>query len=164
MSIVQKRAKVVCLVALLTLVAAVTWADNPHFIRATAALDNDDNLVVSWKEAGLGSNVVVQYTASADATAEFQCVNRGGQCPQASNKQSVEGPVSATGAFSSGKNGQITASLTVEPPASTLVCPGNQHVEVASITYSNISLSDDTNGVTANVTPTSFSVTNTVCP
>jgi len=152
------------LLATVAIVATAAQADNPHFINAAATLDRDGNLVVSWKEAGLGANVSITYTASADATATFQCVNKGGNCPQASNKQDVSGPVSSTGTFSSGKNGQITASLTVGPPPTTLTCPGNQHVELAQVSYTNIALSDDTNGINASISPTTLSVTFFVCP
>lgn len=150
-------------VALVAVLAVTVSADNPHFIKASSSLDNDGNLVVSWKEAGLGSNTSVSYTASANSTANYQCVNHGGRCPAASNKQDVAGPVSSTGTFSSGKNGQITASLTVEPPASTLSCPGNQIVQLAAVSYDGIVLSDDTNGVTANVAP-SLAATFFDCP
>ena len=152
------------MIAVLVSVCAVTvLAQSPHFIRSSASLDNDGSLVVSWKEAGLGANALITYTASADATASYACVNHGGQCPQAANKEDVAGPVSATGIFSSGKNGQITASLTVEPPPTTLVCPGNQVVELAAVSYTNIALSDDTNGISAAV-PASLAATFFVCP
>jgi hypothetical protein len=153
------------LVLALTLFAAVPIrADSPHFIRATASLDRVGDLVVAWKEAGLGANQAITYTASANASATYQCVNHGGQCPSASNKQDVAGPVSSTGTFSSGKNGQITASLVVEPPATTLVCPGNQIVALAQVAYSDIALSDDTTPITAAVAPTAISVVFGVCP
>ena len=60
--------------------------------------------------------------------------------------------MSETGTFNSGKNGQITASLEVAPPPSTLDGPGNPRLVLACVSYTNIALSDDTNGVTADVT------------
>jgi hypothetical protein len=147
-------------VALLAVVALSVGvrADNPHFIRSSASLDNDGSLVVAWKEAGLGQNVNISYIASADATGQYQCVNNGGKCPQAANKEDFAGPVVAEGTFSSGKNGSITASLTVEPPPTTLQCPGNQVVKLANVSYTNIVLKDATNNVVAPV-PTSLSAT-----
>jgi hypothetical protein len=144
--------------------ASVAQAQNPHFIKATASLDKDGNLIVSWKEAGVGDNANITYTASAVANATYQCVNHGNNCPQAANKQTVAGPVSATGTFASGKNGQITASLTVEPPPATITCPGNQILKLADVSYSNILLSDDTNGISATVVPAALSTTFFVCP
>jgi hypothetical protein len=155
--------KVAFVLSGLLIATGLALAASPHFINSTAVLDAEGNLVVSWKEAGLGNNQNVTYTASADADATYQCVNNGGRCPRAANKQEVTGTVSATGTFSSGQNGQITASLIVNPPGGTLVCPGNQHVELGAVSYSNVTLSDDTNNVTATI-PTDLSVTFFVCP
>ena len=124
-------------------------ADNPHFIRATSSLDNEGNLVCSWKEAGLGANQSIDYECSAFATATYVCVNRGGKNPSAANKTSVEGQVSEPGTFNSGKNGQITASLTVAPPDSGFSCPPGQSKELASVSYTSVQLSDTTNGINA---------------
>jgi hypothetical protein len=56
-------------------------------------------------------------------------------------KQEVSGPVSASGQFTSGKNGQITGSLTLMPPPSTLDCPGGQREVLASVSYTNVQVS-----------------------
>jgi hypothetical protein len=136
--------------------AAVALAQNPHFIRASANLNNDGTLTVSWKEAGLGANQNIAYVASADATATYVCVNRGGANPSAQNKTTVAGPVSAEGTFSSGKNGQITASLTVSPPPSDISCPPGQSLELAEVSYTNVAITDTTNGITATI-PGTFS-------
>jgi hypothetical protein len=155
---------VAALVAAAGLWTRVADAQNAHFIKASASLDKNGNLVVSWKEAGLGDNTSITYTASASATATYQCVNHGNNCPQAANKQTVAGPVSSTGTFESGKNGSITASLTVQPPPATISCPGNQFLKLAEFTYSNILLSDDTNGILVNVSPPTLAQTFFVCP
>jgi len=52
-----------------------------------------------------------------------------------------------TGTFSSGKNGQVTASLTVSPPPSDITCPPGQSLELASVSYTNVVLTDTTNDV-----------------
>ncbi len=59
----------------------------------------------------------------------------------------MNGPVLATGSFSSGKNGNVTASLTVDPPPSDISCPNGQRLQLASVSYSNVVLTDTTNGV-----------------
>jgi len=74
-------------------------------------------------------------------------VNRGGANPSAQNKTTVNGPVSATGTFSSGKNGNVTASLTLSPPPSDISCPKGQSLELASVSYTNVTLTDTTNNV-----------------
>lgn len=137
-------------IAFLTLFAVaisplwVVKADNAHFVRASASINNNGILSVSWKEAGLGSNVLITYTAGADGTANYACFNGGGKHPSASNKESVAGPVTASGTFSSGKNGSISASLNVSPPAATLACPSGQRRVMAYVAYTNVFISDDT--------------------
>ena len=133
------------LVMLATAVAAT--AQNEHFVRASGSLNNDGSLTVSFKEAGLGTNQNIDYTLTADGTATYVCVNRGGANPSAQNKTTVSGPVSASGTFNSGKNGQVTASLTVSPPPSDISCPPGQSLELASVTYTNVVLTDTTNNV-----------------
>src|SRR5205085_8780543 len=105
------------------------------------------DLVVSWKEAGLGNDVTITYTATANATASYACINGGGNHPSASNKETVNGPVSASGSFLSGKNGSITASLTGEEPgAGNFSCPSGQSMVLAGVSYTNVLLTDTING------------------
>jgi hypothetical protein len=133
------------------LVAQGASAVSPHFVRASAQISGV-NLVVNFKEAGLGTNQLITYRASADATATYVCVNRGGANPSAQNKTTVSGPVSATGTFSSGKNGQVTASLTLNPPGpGGFSCPPGQSLEIARVTYTNVAITDTTNGITESI-------------
>ena len=61
------------------------------------------------------------------------------------------------GSFSSGKNGQVTAKLTLSPPsAGAFSCPPGQKLEVAFVTYSNVTITDTTNGVSASLGDFSF--------
>lgn len=122
-------------------------AASPHFVRASASLNGAD-LVVSFKEAGLGDNQNIHYVASADAGATYVCVNRGGANPSAANKTTVNGPVSATGTFSSGKNGTVSAALRLRPPsAGGFDCPNGQDLRLARAGYANVAIADTTNGV-----------------
>jgi hypothetical protein len=133
---------VVTVLLLVGLVAGTALAQNPHFVRASASgPDAAGNLTVDFKIAGLGSNETITVTASADATAVYACRNNGGNFPKDPKKTTVSGPVSASGEFTSGKNGQITDSLTLSPPASTLSCPPGQHVVLVSVSYTNVSIS-----------------------
>ena len=106
---------------------------------------------IACPEAGLGTNQNINYTLSANASATYVCVNKGGANPSASNKTNVAGPVSASGTFNSGKNGNVTASLTVSPPPANLNCPGGQTQQVASVTYTGVTLTDTTNGITVSL-------------
>ena len=150
-------AALVLSLALLAMMATAAVAQAPHFIRASGSLEANGALTVDFKEAGLGTNQLINYTLTADATATYVCVNRGGGNPSASNKTTISGPVSATGSLSSGKNGQVTASLTLNPPGSgSFSCPAGQSLEIAQVSYTNVAITDATNGVTEPI-PGTFS-------
>jgi hypothetical protein len=137
-------------IALLALTISTAFAASPHFISASAAFaGSGPNLNVSFKEAGLGDNQNITYVASADGTAVYACINGGGNHPSASNKETVNGPVSASGTFSSGKNGTISQTLTLHPPsAGDFRCPNGQKFVLAFVSYSNVAITDTTNDVT----------------
>jgi hypothetical protein len=136
------------MLAMLLVAAAPVLADSPHFIRASGTLNSDGTLTVSFKEAGLGTNQKIDYVLGADSTVTYVCVNRGGANPSASNKTTISGPVSASGTFNSGKNGQVTASLTVSPPGpGSFSCLSGQSLQIASVSYTNVVLTDTTNNV-----------------
>jgi hypothetical protein len=145
----------------LTLSASVAHAQNPHFIRADArGPDNSGNLVVSFKIAGLGDNVTITVTASADATATWACQNNGGNFPSDPKKTTVAGPVSASGDFTSGQNGQVNGSLTLMPPFVDLDCPSGQRQVLVSVSYTNVSVSGggDTESIPGTFSRTYFSI------
>jgi hypothetical protein len=145
------------MLAAFVMAAPAALAVSPHFVAASASLSGTD-LVVSFHESGLGTNQLINFTANADATATYVCVNKGGANPSASNKTTVQGPVSKSGTFSSGKNGNINQSLTLTPPPppSGFSCPSGQRQETAQVTYTNVSITDTTNGITATI-PGTFS-------
>jgi hypothetical protein len=129
-------------IALSSFMAITVWAASPHFLRCSASGVNDDgSLNVCFKIAGLGDNQTLTVTASAHADAIYGCLNHGQQCPNAANKVEVQQDVSASGTFTSGKNGSIRASLTVDPPPTTLDCPGGQRLVLVSVSYTNVSVS-----------------------
>lgn len=118
----------------------------PHFQSADSAVNNTGALVVSFDERGLG-NDDIDYRLTADATAIFACFNRGGNHPEAANKETVNSEVSVRMSFEP-KNGRVVASLTSgTPSAGTFSCPGGQRLVLAAVTYTNIVLTDLTNGV-----------------
>jgi len=140
----MKRLSILTLamVALAGFMATYMWAQNPHFLKCGASgVNSDGSLNVSFTIAGLGSNQSIDVTASAHADATHACKNNGQQCPNAANKVNVQSDVSASGTFTSGKNGSIKASLTVDPPDTTLTCPGGQKLVLVSVSYTNVSVS-----------------------
>ena len=133
---------ILSMVALAGFMATTLWATSPHFLRCAASgVNPDGTLDVSFTIAGLGDNQTLTVTASAHADAIYGCLNHGQQCPNAANKQEVQQDVSAVGSFTSGKNGSITACLTVEPPPTSLTCPGGQKLVLVSVSYTNVSVS-----------------------
>jgi hypothetical protein len=139
------------LLATVGLVAAMAFAagalaDAPKFHAADSSVNSAGALVASWDERGLG-NTNIDYTLSADASAVYACLNKGGNHPQAANKETVNAEVSAAGSFEP-KNGRVQASLTAGPPsAGSFSCPSGQRLVLASVSYTNIVLTDTTNGV-----------------
>ena len=142
------------MVAVLACAVSVAWAQNTRFFKTTATLIGGD-LVVSWKEGGLGDNQNIAYTASAYVTATYVCMTQGGACISGSNQLTVEGAVTAVGTFASGKNGSLTGSLTLEPPVPTdFSCNGT--LMLSEVSYANIQITDTTNNITKTATPSAI--------
>jgi hypothetical protein len=116
-----------------------------HFANASAS---GLNLVVTFKETGLGntgfSSVTIDVSAQASAT--YQCFNGGGNHPKAGNKTTVNGPVGGAGNFPV-SNGQTTGAITVSLPGpGSFSCPSGQNLVLESGSYSNITITDATLG------------------
>jgi hypothetical protein len=157
------RSKISFVLCGLAVLAGVAFAASPHFNSCSATGPNNAGILrVNFKIAGLGDTVTTTVTATADATAVYACRNNGGNFPSDPKKQQVSGPVSNSGQFSSGKNGQITGFLNLSPPPSTLNCPGGQTAVTCSVSYTNVQVSAPDAG-TCNVAGT-FSSTPTNCP
>jgi hypothetical protein len=130
--------------------ALPAWAAAPQFHAATSSVNNAGALVVNFDERGLG-NDNIDYTLTADATALYACLNRGGKHPQAANKEAFEGQVAGGGSFEA-KNGRVVASLTAGPLlAPQFTCPSGQDRVLAAVSYTNIVLTDTTNNVSTTV-------------
>jgi len=130
--------------------AAPAPAAAPKFHATNSSVSNAGALVVSFDERGLG-NENVDYVLTADATAVYACINRGGNHPEAANKETINAEVSASGSFEV-KNGRVVASLSAGPPsAGDFSCPGGQRLVLASVSYTNVVLTDTTNAVSTAV-------------
>lgn len=120
-------------VGLLAATAVPALAGSPHFVDDQTTFAADGNtLTVTFKEAGLGDEAQVNYLLSAT----FQCVNPGGNDPQAANKQDVSStrtlPV---------QNGQVSGSTSV---TAVLKPPCSPPMTLAVV---SASLTDTTNGI-----------------
>jgi hypothetical protein len=120
-----------------------------HFFRDTGASVNGAGaLVVFIDEAGVGQ-ANVDYLLTADASADYGCINGGGKHPQASNKESFVAEVSGSASFSP-INGRVKATITAGPIGpGTFSCPPGQTMVLAAVSYDNITIADTTNNVSA---------------
>lgn len=134
----------------LMLMSLVVLADNPHFIKTEATIDQNGSLTVSFKEAGLGPNQIVSYAVQGDVSAEFVCLNKGTNCPNAANKSTVTDSFISEFVGESGKNGQVSfrGLVVYEPDSGSFSCPNGQRLTLNKVTYTNLVLQDTTNIVT----------------
>jgi len=141
---------ILSVLTMLMFTASAVFAVAAKFHSASGAVNNAGALVVSFDERGLG-NENIDYTLTANATAVFACINGGGKHPQATNKETVNSEVSAAGSFEP-RNGRVVASLSAGPPsAGAFTCPNGQRLVLASVLYTNIVLTDTTNGTSTDV-------------
>jgi hypothetical protein len=127
----------VAVVAALTLMlgSQAAFAGSPHFVTTDASASGN-TLTVDFKEAGLGNEPQVHVVLSADAL----CINNGGKHPKAVNKESVE----AEGTFpvQNGKaEGTLSVTATFQPEC----------VPPMTVSFTNITLVDETSGARANI-------------
>jgi hypothetical protein len=136
--------------AMLMTMSIVSGA-NPHFVRANAQLIREADLKAVFKEAGLGRNENVTIQLSADTKALWGCINRGGNHPQAANKEYAYGQATESGEFNSGRNGHVIGSLTIDLADVAMPddwsCPRGQKAVLFEVAYGDIQLCDETNGV-----------------
>jgi hypothetical protein len=164
---------IVAALAVVVGLAAPAYANFPHFKTASVSLVGSSlatgglsvtssasasaelpDLLFTWTEVGLGNpGAGVDYAFSTFVTATFGCVNGGSRHPSATNKTTITEPVRATGTRNVDKNGQITDSFVV-PTSSVSAptgfsCPTGQTLAALSATFTNNTITDLTNGVTA---------------
>lgn len=146
----RKLGILLVVVSALAIMASSTFAVAAKFFSTSSSVNSSGALVVSWDERGVG-NGDIDYTLTANATALWACINNGGKNPAAANKRSFEGQVSAGGSFES-RNGRVQASLTAGPLGpGDFSCPSGQRMVLASVSYTNIVLTDSTNGTSTNI-------------
>lgn len=128
-----KRLAVITVLALALLGLQVpAYAGSPHFVGTPVATVAGDTLTVSAKEAGLGDEAQIHVVLTASA----QCVNPGGNDPQAGNKQTFS--TAADEPVQNGKSDYVISVTAVLQPA----CVPPMH-----IVWSGVTLTDTTNGL-----------------
>jgi hypothetical protein len=133
----MRRIALVFLMGLLVfaLGSQAAFAGSPHFVTADASRSGN-TLTATFKEAGLGNEPQVHVVLSATAL----CINNGGHHPKAVNKQSV----SAAEDFpvQNGKaEGSLSVTATFQPQCSPPM----------TVSFTNVTLTDQTSGITANI-------------
>jgi hypothetical protein len=150
--------------ACFALVVPAAWADSASFHYADASISSSTGaLTISFKLTGLGTGVSsVGISLDAAASATYQCWNKGGNHPQAGNKETLNGPLAVTQTFPV-KHGQVTAVFSGGPlDPGNFSCPGGQALFLEDVSYSNIGLSTQGTGsgfATTDASPDSLSLT-----
>lgn len=127
--------------------ASALATSGAHFMKDTAAsVTGTGALSIFIDEAGVGQQTV-NYTLDWSGTADYGCINGGGNHPQAANKQTTSAGA-ATSFSESPINGRVMATFLVPgtpPPApSGFACPSGQTLVLADVSYS-ATLTDTTN-------------------
>jgi hypothetical protein len=137
----------ICVFGVLAGVASAS--SGAHFMHDTSAsVASNGALVVYIDEAGVGNNDV-NYSISWTASAVYGCFNNGGNHPKAANKTTINATGSSDVTLSP-INGRIQQSVTVNgtpPGPGSFTCPSGQTLELISVTYNPVTVTDLTNGV-----------------
>jgi hypothetical protein len=150
--------------------ASPAYANFPHFRNASVSLASGasaavdvsastdsisvqlPNLLFDWTEVGVG-NANVVYRLETVVTVTFGCVNGGANNPKASNKTTVTEPLGTSVERTADDNGRITDSVVLVTGSASspteFSCPPGQTGVALSATFTNNTITDTTNGVTA---------------
>ena len=141
----MSRKKLIVTASVVTLLSVTFAFAAAHFLQCSKSTQGN-NVVVSFREAGLG-NGDVTIRVTANATANYACYNNGGKNPSAANKRTINAAVSNADVFTP-KNGSVRGQLTLTPPGpGDFSCPKGQTLRLDSVTYSNVVITDLNNGV-----------------
>jgi len=141
------------------LVAITVLAQNAHFMRCSSSVNSSTGCIsASFRIAGLGAGASDIITAHTTATATWGCLNHGQQCPNAANKFTASQELSGSLTVRAGHNGSATGSINLCPAQpTTFSCPGGQTLVLISVTYSDVTLSNDQNDDTCITSGGTFS-------
>jgi hypothetical protein len=139
-------------------------AEGAHFFHTTTdSIAANGALVVTIDEAGVGQLDVSYSVTISLATATYGCINNGDNHPKAANKETVSSSVSLPLGTFSPVNGRIrvTVSLNGTPlPAGNFSCPNGQTLVLGSVSYSGVTLLDQTNGISIGLPDVSRTLVN----
>ena len=160
---------IVAALAVVIGLASPAYANFPHFKTVSVSLAGSSlasartaasntsssaqlpDLLFTWTEVGVG-NTNVDYSLSTVVTATFGCVNGGGKHPSASNKTTITQPAQTSVKLAADKNGKITGSVILDTASVStggFSCPSGQTLLALSAKFTDNTITDTTNGVTA---------------
>jgi len=150
------RSRTLIIAALSTMIVAVMISTafaggSPHFVKnaTDAYIHMMGCLHADFKEVGLSSGAVETIVLKGTAAVTFVSVNKGGNQPEASNKQTYVVEVKESGEFTADKNGNVTGFVCIPPPTAADVgfrVPKGQTSVFVSIIYTNVMIVDETSG------------------
>ena len=139
--------------------AVVAQTQGAHFFSAVGSILPSGALNISYDEAGVG-NRLINYTLTAQGSATYICLNRGGNRPQDQKKISAQ-TLTPTTFTDNPENGRAKGDATIGPiSAQGFSCPSGQTMALACVSYTNVVLTDTTNQVSTG--PTAGSVTSAI--
>jgi hypothetical protein len=160
---------IVAALAVVVGLASPAYANFPHFKTASVSLVGSSlatglsvtssagasaelpDLLFTWTEVGLGSPNVV-YHLETVVSATFGCVNGGGKLPSASNKTTITAPLQTSVELAADRNGRITGSVVLDTGSVSpngFSCPTGQTLAALFATFTDNTITDTTNHVTA---------------
>ncbi len=119
-------------IAVLLISAGTVLAASPHQVGQTSVTQSGNSLTISASIAGLGNVPSATFNLEGTVDVFSRCYNRGGNKPQADNKQETIA-VNSTETFAV-RNGRTNATFRITP-LSTLQCPGNQVVRIELFSF-----------------------------
>ncbi|MDM5180217.1 hypothetical protein PO883_23830 [Massilia sp. DJPM01] len=115
--------------------------------KVTSSIDpKNGDVKVCFKEINL-KNKAVTYTAKASVVASYACRNHGGNCPPGKDTV-VKQTVATSATYAPGKHGEVSACITLKvPKPAKNPCPDSMSLVLESVSWTNITISDVTNGI-----------------
>lgn len=109
-------------------------AQNIHFIGSPTITDLGTQEQFCAKLAGLGNNQMVHVVLTTSATITTECTNPGGNVAPGQTKTAT---ITASGDFTSDKNGTVTFCLTTATPAPGSCPNGQWSATVTDVSFTN---------------------------
>ena len=128
----------IVLAAVAALGGSAVLAQNPHLIREPSIRQVGNELRVSGRIAGLGSEPL-NVSVVADAVIDVDCRNPGGNI--APGQRTTTTALGETGAVTPDRHGRYDFNITVTPatPSAAEVCPNPKwEVVIREVTFSNV--------------------------